>query len=181
MKSFKQKVKAQDALDYHLENDIPLTENVFRVGSESYYDLFREARRQQELGKIELSGFEKKILEETDIGSFAMYEDMFVPLDCPLMESEYQGKDVELNEPKRGGDKKFYVYVKNDKGNVVKVQFGDTSGLKVKLDDPEARKSFAARHQCDQKKDKTKPGYWACRLPYYAKQLGLSGGGNFFW
>lgn len=181
MKSFKQKVKAQDSLDYHLENDIPLTENVFRVGSESYYDLFREARRQQELGKIELSGFEKKILEETDIGSFAMYEGMHVPLDCPLMESEYQGKDVELNEPKRGGDKKFYVYVKNDKGNVVKVQFGDTSGLKVKLDDPEARKSFAARHQCDQKKDKTKPGYWACRLPYYAKQLGLSGGGNFFW
>ena len=51
----------------------------------------------------------------------------------------------------------------------------------MKLNDPEARKSFAARHKCDTKKDKTKPGYWACRMPYYAKQLGLSGGGNYFW
>jgi len=64
---------------------------------------------------------------------------------------------------------------------VIKIQFGDTTGLKAKINDPEARKSFAARHQCDQKKDKTKAGYWSCRLPYYAKQLGLSGGGNFFW
>ena len=53
--------------------------------------------------------------------------------------------------------------------------------MSVNIYDPDARKSFAARHQCDQKKDKTKPGYWSCRLQYYAKQLGLSGGGNFFW
>lgn len=178
MRSFKEKVQAQEALEYHLSNGIPLTENVFRVGSESYYDLFNEARKQHTLGKIELSGFEKSILEETDIGEFALYEGEHVPLDCPLMEAE---KDVELNSPKRGGSKKFYVYVRNDKGNVIKVEFGDTSGLKAKIDDPAARKSFNARHKCDQKKDKTKPGYWACRLPYYAKQLGLSGGGNFFW
>ena len=55
------------------------------------------------------------------------------------------------------------------------------TGLKIKLDDKAARKSFAARHKCDQKTDKTKPGYWACNMPRYAKQLGLSGGGNFFW
>jgi len=102
-------------------------------------------------------------------------------IDISKIEEMTEEKEVELNSPKRGGNKKFYVYVKNDKGNVIKVEFGDTSGLKAKIDDPEARKNFAARHQCDTKKDKTKPGYWACRLPYYAKQLGLSGGGNFFW
>jgi len=118
-----------------------------------------------------------KVLLETDIGQYDMYEGNHIPLDCPMIEEE---KDVELNQPKRGGSKKFYVYVKNDKGNVIKVSFGQP-GMSVNIDDPDARKSFAARHQCDQKKDKTKAGYWSCRLPYYAKQLGLSGGGNFFW
>jgi len=49
------------------------------------------------------------------------------------------------------------------------------------LNNPEARKSFAARHNCADKKDKTKAGYWACNLPRYAKSLGLQGGGNFYW
>ena len=74
------------------------------------------------------------------------------------------------------------MYVKDPStGNIKKVTWGDTTGLKVKLDDPAARKSFAARHDCENQKDKTKAGYWACNLPRYAKQLGLSGGGNFFW
>jgi hypothetical protein len=98
-----------------------------------------------------------------------------------LDESEYQGKDVELNKPSRGGPKKYYVYVKNDKGNVVKVNFGDSGDLKSKINDPEARKNFASRHNCSEKKDKTKAGYWSCNLPRYADQLGLSGGGNFYW
>ena len=168
-------------LEYHSNNGIPLNENLFRVGSQAYYELFQEARRLMKEGVYTPEGIDKFLLEETDIGEYGLYEDKFVPIDCPLMEAEYKGKEVELNEPKRGGDKKFYVYVKNDKGNVIKIQFGDTTGLKAKINDPEARKSFAARHQCDQKKDKTKAGYWSCRLPYYAKQLGLSGGGSFFW
>jgi len=49
------------------------------------------------------------------------------------------------------------------------------------MNNPEARKSFAARHKCDQQKDKTSAAYWACNTPRYAKSLGLSGGGNFFW
>jgi hypothetical protein len=123
-----------------------------------------------------------KTLLETDIGTYAIYEGNNVPLDSPMIsEAEYNGAEVELNEPKRGGSKKFYVYVKNEKGNVVKIEFGDTSGLSAKINDPEARASFAARHNCAEKKDKTSAGYWSCRLPYYAKQLGLSGGGNFFW
>ena len=80
------------------------------------------------------------------------------------------------------GPKKYYVYVKDPKtGNVKKVTWGDTTGLKVKLSDKEARKSFAARHDCENAKDRTKASYWACNLPRYAKQLGLSGGGSFFW
>jgi len=79
-------------------------------------------------------------------------------------DAEYKGKKVKLNNPVRGGSKKFYVYVKNDKGNVVKVSFGDTTGLSIKRDDPERRKAFRARHNCDQKKDKTTPGYWSCKF-----------------
>lgn len=81
-----------------------------------------------------------------------------------LTEAEYQGRKVELNKPIRSsnGPKKFHVFVKNDKGNVVKVNFGDPN-MKIKKNVPTARKSFRARHKCDQKKDKTTAGYWSCR------------------
>lgn len=181
IKSFGNHVISED-IRYHVENDIPLGE-LYRVGSESYYKVYREARRLYNEGAIELDGLTKQIIEETDIGEFGLYEGAHVPLDSPmLVEAEKKEKEPELNKPKRGGSKKFYVYVRDPKTkNIKKVSFGDTSGLKAKIDDPEARKSFVARHDCKNKKDKTKPGYWACRLPYYAKQLGLSGGGNFFW
>jgi len=155
--------------------------NVYRVGSEKYYEYFQEKRVEYRAGEFNPTGFNRDLMEG-DIGKYAIYEGENVPLDCPMMESEYQGKDVDLNKPKSGGSKKYYVYVKDpSSGNIKKVSWGDTSGLKVKLNDPEARKSFAARHDCANKKDKTKAGYWACNLPRYAKQLGLSGGGNFFW
>ena len=151
--------------------------NVYRVGSEKYYEFFQEKRDEYNIGVYEPTGFDKEIMEG-DLGKFDMYQGQHVPLDCPMIEE----KDVELNKPKVGGPKKYYVYVKDPKtGNVKKVTWGDTTGLKVKLDDKEARKSFAARHKCDQQKDRTKAAYWACNLPRYAKQLGLSGGGNFFW
>ena len=97
-----------------------------------------------------------------------------------MNEAEYQGKKVSLNKPKRGGSKKFYVYVKSKKGNVKKVSFGDT-GLSVKLKQRGARASFAARHKCSTKKDKTKAGYWSCNIGRYWKSLG--GGSNFsgYW
>ena len=77
--------------------------------------------------------------------------------------SEYQGHKVTLNKPFRtpDGPKKFAVYVKNNKGKVIIVRFGDPN-LSIKRDDPQKRKSFRARHKCDQKKDKTTPGYWSC-------------------
>lgn len=79
-----------------------------------------------------------------------------------VQEGEYDGRKVKLNTPMQGDVKKFKVYVKNSKGNVVKVNFGQ-KGMVIKKDNPGARKSFRARHKCDQKKDKTTPGYWSCK------------------
>jgi hypothetical protein len=174
-----QKDVIKEAIEMHVEKKIPFAENVFRVGSENYFEFFRKARELHESGVVTFEGENKYLLEETDIGKFAIYEDNPVPLDCPMFEEEE--KDPPLNQPKRGGPKKFYVYVRKPDGGIKKVTWGDTSGLSVKLNDPEARKSFAARHQCDMQKDRTTAAYWACNTPRYAKQLGLSGGGNFFW
>lgn len=83
-----------------------------------------------------------------------------------IVESEYQGKKVKLNDPFRtpDGPRKFSVYVKNDKGNVVKVNFGDPD-MEIKRDDPSRRKSFRARHQCDKNPGpKWKARYWSCRM-----------------
>lgn len=92
-----------------------------------------------------------------------------------LSEAEYRGKKVELNKPKRGGSKKFYVYVKNPKtGNIKKVSFG-AKGMSVKTDDPERVRNFVARHNCKSRNDKTTASYWSCRLPRY-KSLGIKGG-----
>jgi hypothetical protein len=105
-------------------------------------------------------------------------------LDFPieLTEAKYQGKTVQLSSPKRGGSKKFFVYVKDPKTkNIKKVSFGGTTGLNAKINDPKARQNFAKRHNCAEKKDKTKPGYWSCRLPRYAKLLGLKSSFSGFW
>jgi hypothetical protein len=78
--------------------------------------------------------------------------------------SEYQGRKVTLNKPFRtpDGPKKFSVYVKNEKGNVVKVNFGDPN-MKIKKNIPERRKSFRARHNCDNPGPKWKARYWSCK------------------
>ena len=111
-------------------------------------------------------------------------ESMLNDLSTLITEAEYKGKKVKLNKPKRGGSKKFYVYVRDPKsGNIRKVSFGAKSGggnLAVKLKDPKARKAFSDRHNCPEKKDKTTAGYWSCALPRYAKSLGLSGGGRYW-
>ena len=177
--SFKDyKDKISEAVHYHIENNIPLAENIYRLHSEEFYRLFREARELYNEGILtELSDWDKQLIE-SDIGEFGLYEGQKVPLDIPIAEEDK--KDPPLNKPKRGGPKKFYVFVR-DGDKIKKVTWGDTTGLSVKMNNPEARKSFAARHQCDQQKDKTKPAYWACNLPRYAKSLGMSGGGNFYW
>lgn len=164
-------------IDRCISEGVDLFDNNYRLGSEKFYEFFRAVRE----SKVELTGMNKRLIEETDIGEIAEYEGQHVPLDCPMIAEEDE-KDPPLNQPKRGGPKKFYVFVRDpSSGNIKKVTWGDTTGLSVKLNDPEARKSFAARHQCSTQKDRTSAAYWACNTPRYAKQLGLSGGGQFFW
>ena len=79
-----------------------------------------------------------------------------------LEEAEYQGRKVTLNKPMRGDVKKSKVYVKNAKGNVVKVNFGDPN-MKIRKSNPKARKSFRARHNCDNPGPKWKARYWSCK------------------
>ena len=84
--------------------------------------------------------------------------------DLLVTESEYQGKKGKLNDPIRTSEnpnKKFKVYVKNEKGKVVVVRFGDPN-MDIKRDDPERRKSFRARHNCDNPGPKWKARYWSC-------------------
>jgi hypothetical protein len=94
-----------------------------------------------------------------------------------------EAKDKPLNKPMRdsSGGKAYKVYVKDPKtGNIKTVRFG-SGGLRAKINDKEARNAFAARHKCSTKKDKTKAGYWSCRLPRYAKLLGLKSNFGGFW
>ena len=80
-----------------------------------------------------------------------------------INEAEYKGRKVKLGKPTKGDVKKFKVYVKNKKGNVIKVNFGDPN-MEIKRDNPERRKSFRARHKCAQAKDRTTPKYWSCKM-----------------
>ena len=257
------KTPISEGLRYHIENGISLQENVFRIGSKKYLQLFAEARMLHEWGNISLDENSKFLIENTDIGKFGVYEGKKVPLDLPnIMESssgpfvsthpwaygpddefgqftysdeiqnlakmvadkmggEVEGygvedgeiivatngmdytvdrqgnikdkklsftenkkkkkKDPPLGKPKRGGSKAYYVYVRDPKTkNIKKVSFG-SGGLRAKIKNPKARKAFAARHDCKNKKDRTKASYWSCNLPRYAPALGLGPKMNTFW
>ena len=81
--------------------------------------------------------------------------------DDSIVEAEYQGREVKLGKPMRGDVKKFKVFVKNNKGNVVKVNFGDPN-MTIKKHIPARRKSFRARHNCDNPGPRTMARYWSC-------------------
>jgi hypothetical protein len=168
--------RISENLQYHIDNNKPIVENIFRPGSKKYFDLIKEARELYDNHQIELSELDTELFESTDIGKFSEYDGKMVPLDLPMEtiqevnEAEYKGKEVELNKPMRSsGPKKYKVYVKNPKtGKVICVNFGDVKGgLTAKVNNPEARKSFSKRMDCKNKTDKTKAGYWSCRLPRY--------------
>jgi hypothetical protein len=255
-----------EGLKYHMDKKQPLTENVYRAGSERYFDLWSEARALYSRGIIEVQNQDDlEILTETHLGEFGLLEDgSKVPLDFIMEEEQEETTEFNINKvwdfigsrpfynkdympkfntaeeiwdewgpeekqmysnfewedtygdklhprelaarqrqanynalaglneakdkkktppigkPKRGGSKKFYVYVR-DKGKIKKVSFGDTSGLSAKINNPEARRAFAKRHDCANKKDRTKASYWSCRLPRYAKLLGLKSNFSGFW
>ena len=173
-------VKISNNLKYHIDNGINLHENIFRIYSKAYFDLIKEVKVLYENDQIALIDEDAELLE-TDIGQFAEYNGKVVKLDAPfplkkkLNEVEYKGKKVKIGKPFRtpGENKKFAVYVKTPSGRVKKVRFGDPN-LKIKNNNPARAKSFRARHKCSEKKDRTKAGYWACRIGRYAKSVGLS-------
>ena len=182
------KVKSllSEGLQYHIDKQIPLFETVYRIGSDKHLALIKEARKMYSRNIIDLCE-EDEALIGTHLGEFALYEGESVPLDLPMLneeeieEAEFKGKDVPLNKPKRGGSKAYYVYVRDPKTKKIKkVSFG-SGGLRAKIKNKEARNAFAARHNCKDKKDRTKAGYWSCNLPRYAKALGLGANMNTFW
>ena len=205
-RSINNKKLISEDLEYHIVNNQGVDKNIFRPGSEKFFDLFSEARDLNKKGLYHLNEDEKYYLNETDIGEWGLFEGNYVPLDYPILEGEgeevcnitekakrkkrktkkskkkktttpsknlYKGKKVELNKPKRGGSKKFYVYVRNPKtGKIIKVQWG-AKGMSVGISDPKRRKSFVARHRCKtHADDKTKPRYWACRTGRYPHLTG---------
>ena len=182
------KVKSllSEGLQYHIDKKLPLFETVYRIGSNKHLSLIKEARKMYSRNIIGLCE-EDEALIKTHLGEFALYEGESIPLDLPMLneekveEAEFKGKDVPLNKPKRGGSKAYYVYVKDPKSKKVKkVSFG-SGGLRAKIKNKQARNAFAARHNCKNKKDRTKAGYWSCNLPRYASQLGLGANMNTFW
>lgn len=215
-----------EGLKYHIDNDRPLTDHLYRAGSESYFNLIAEARSLYSRGIIDVVGDDLEMLTETDLGHFGMFEGKKVPLDYPIElneemdledelanmefgmdydqlgpgEKEWVDDEIDnrflneakkknkkntkkLNKPMRSssGGKAYKVYVKDPKTKKIKtVRFG-SGGLRAKINDKKARTAFAKRHKCSQKKDKTKAGYWSCRLPRYAKLLGLKSSFSGFW
>ena len=119
-------------------------------------DLVELLKKKFNLQKIKFNPNYTKVLAIEEVCCEDCYDHI-------VEKSEYQGRKVKLNDPTRSNDgkKKFYVYVKNEKGNVVKVGFGDPN-MEIKRDDPARRKSFRARHNCDNPGPKWKARYWSC-------------------
>jgi len=115
---------------------------------------------------IEISSDEEvDEVDEITLDGDDFYEEfgvMWFNEDDEIDEAEYQGRKVKLGKPMRGDVKKFKVYVKNPKGNVVKVNFGDPD-MKIKKSNPARRRSFRARHNCDNPGPRHKARYWSCR------------------
>jgi len=181
-----QDVVVSDNLKYHLEKQISLSENIFRTYSDSYFELLEEVRTLYINNQIELCDPDAELVE-SDLGKKELFEGREVYLDAPieieedlLMELKHRGRTVHLNRPFRtpGGPKKYAVYVKSKSGKVKKVTFGDPN-MRSRAGNKARRKSFAARHRCAQKKDRTTAGYWSCRS-HRMRSLGNKGRGKYW-
>jgi len=248
-----------EGLKYHMDNNRPLTEHLYRAGSQNYFNLWAEARSLYSRQILEITNADDlAVLTETDLGYFGTLEDgTRVPLDF-IMEDEYldlnegtfesdeiaiyddpkgdagetkiykrgngyygvndsfdfeakdkaeleakikrwgyelqagglneakkksQKKDPPIGKPMRdtSGGKAYKVYVRDPKTKRIKtVRFG-SGGLRAKINDSKARAAFAKRHKCSTRNDRTKASYWSCRLPRYAKLLGLKSNFSGFW
>jgi hypothetical protein len=168
-------VEVSDILKYHLDKEVSLSETNLKPYSKSHLNLINEVRDLFIKGKLDINENDIKLIE-SDLGKSVMLENgervyLEVPMEDTsyLSEAEYQGRKVKLGKIMQGDVKKFKVYVKNDKGNVVKVNFGfggkSAKGkrMTIKKNNPERRKSFRARHNCDNPGPRWKSRYWACK------------------
>ena len=129
-----------------------LANYLFSEGYEDF-DIYVNAHESEDLDEVTF---------DDDDDFYAEYGDMYYNDDEEIDEAEYRGRKVRLGKPMAGDTKKFKVYVKNPKGNVVKVNFGQ-KGVKIKKSNPKRRKSFRARHNCDNPGPRHKARYWSCR------------------
>jgi hypothetical protein len=179
-------------LQYHIDMELPLGNNIFRIYSKAFYNLFNESRDLWKVGSLKVSA-EDAFFLRTDIGKFAELDGKMVPLDLPIPAELYgeivldktaadkKKKTPKLNSPRRIGKndpgykrKKFIVHVKDPStGRIKTITFGDPN-LSIKANSPERRKSFLARHNCDNPGPRTKARWWSCNLHRYKEQLGLS-------
>jgi hypothetical protein len=154
-----------DELVYHggasYEEALEQASNSFEIDQDVLDAEYRKHASNIELDEDE--DVAEGILEESYDGDefYEAYGDLWYDEEM-LNEAEYQGRKVQLGKPMRGDVKKFKVYVKNEKGNVVKVNFGDPN-MKIRKSNPKARKSFRARHNCANPGPRTKARYWSCR------------------
>jgi hypothetical protein len=171
----KENVYVSKELEYILENNFSLTNNNFKKDSRLFIDLLNEVRELYDYNLIALNDKDIRLVE-SDYGRKVILENgQMVYLEIPVIdhsylnEAEYQGRKVQLGKIMQGDIKKFKVYVKNDKGKVVKVNFGfggkSAKGKRmvIKKNNPQRRKSFRARHNCDNPGPRWKARYWACR------------------
>jgi hypothetical protein len=169
------RVLMTENMQYHIDNKKPLYETTLPYGSKEYLDLWVEARYLYSRGALNVEGIDLEKITETDLGEYGIFEGQLVPLDMPmpdddtLNEAEYQGRKVQLGKPMQGDIKKFKVYVKNDKGKVVKVNFGfggkSAKGKRmvIKAKNPKARAAYRARHNCKNPGPRWKANYWSCK------------------
>jgi dephospho-CoA kinase len=166
-----------ESIQYHLKNNISFTKNIYRPGSEKFFEMIDHARQLYLEGKYQPEDeYELEVLE-SNIGEIAMYEGKQVVLDFPFEVLAEEGSDPTkghgIGKPFRKGGGGA-VYVKS--GDGVKLVNFSQSGMTKKYNDPGRLKSFMARHHCLTNKDKTSASYWACRWPRY-----FSSGGQQWW
>ena len=167
-KQLQKKTKISEALSLHIKEGVGIERNIFRPGSDSYFALINEARRQYKNGDYSPINEEELELLESNVGEFGIFEGEKVPLDFPTLMEE---KDPPIGKPTKntGSGKKYKVFVRNPKtGKIKKITYGDNKGgLKGNWNNAEARASFAARHNCAEKSKnpnrRLTAGYWACR------------------
>lgn len=171
-----------EGISFHIEREIPLYSNIYRYGSDAFYENIREARRLWRANLLKVCEEDREILE-SEAGTFATFRGKRVPLDVPFEDlfeenieklaakkKKKKKKDPPLGKPKRGGSKKFYVYVRCN-GRIKKISFGSPD-MPLRVSEPDRRRSFVARHKCKQKKDRCTAGYWSCRIGRYPNLTG---------